>query len=97
MKTKPLALPPSAPVPTRVKRNCLSQNFRSNGGRSMNAGLVSIMVYSDELHRTSAHRRLHEVGRKLDPAPLVTGLGHSANCDSISRIAHVEVFTARQL
>src|SRR6516165_9743050 len=96
MKTNPLALPPSAPVPRRVKRNCPSQKFRSNGGRSTDAGFVSIMVRSAKLHQTSAHRRLYEVGRELNPAALVTGLGHAANGDSIRRIPHVEFLAAGQ-
>ena len=58
-KANPLAFPPKAPVPIRVKRNVPSQKCRSNTGRSATTVLRSVIAASGRHHsrRGSPHHR----------------------------------------
>src|ERR1035437_394213 len=97
-KANPLAFPPNAPVPIRVKRKVPSQKCRSNAGRSATTVLRSVIAPSGRHHsrRGAPHHRkgTAATAEALHPAAVVAGFGHSTDGNRVGRIPHGQLLTA---
>src|SRR6516162_3348016 len=96
MTTRLPALPPSDPVPMRVKRNVPSQKLRSKTGRSATGSLVSTMLTPVDT-RPRGRASLMLTAMPLHPTALLTRFRNAADGNSVCGVAHVEILAASQL